>query len=78
MDKKQIVIALVTDEYGFPIYAEVLPGNNSDSTTIYAITKKIQKEFKLTKCVLIGDRGMLSDANFADILENKMNDGLPG
>ena len=72
-DKKQIVIALVTDEYGFPIYAEVLPGNTNDSTTICAITKKLQKEFKLTRCVLIGDRGMISDDNFADIIANKMN-----
>jgi len=69
-DKKQVVLALVTDSNGFPIYAEVMPGNTSDKTTVDGILKKMKKLFGITNCLLIGDRGMISDDNFEKILKN--------
>lgn len=72
-DKKQVVLAMVVDKYGFPIYAEVLPGNTADKSTVKDITKKLGTMFKLTNCLIVGDRGMISNDNFEDIVKNNMN-----
>ena len=72
-DKKQVVLALVTDKYGFPIYAKVFPGNTTDNTTVDFITKQLSKEYKLINTVIVGDRGMISNENFKKITKNKMN-----
>ncbi len=72
-DKKQIVLALVTDSFGFPIYAEVMPGNTSDKTTVEGIIKKVKRLFGITNCLIIGDRGMISDYNFEKIIKNKFH-----
>jgi transposase len=72
-DKKQVVLSLVTDKYGFPIFAKVFPGNTTDNTTIDFISKQLSKEYNLKNTVIIGDRGMISNDNFQSIVENKMH-----
>ncbi|RKX71236.1 IS1634 family transposase [candidate division TA06 bacterium] len=72
-DKKQVVLAMVVDRYGFPIYAEVLPGNTLDKTTVKDISRKLKTMFKLTNCIIVGDRGMISNDNFKEIIGNNMN-----
>jgi len=72
-DKKQVVLALVTDKYGFPIYAKVFPGNTTDNTTVDFISKELSKEYKLINTIIVGDRGMISNENFQKITKNKMN-----
>lgn len=72
-DKKQVILAMVVDKYGFPIYAEVLPGNTSDKSTVKDISNKLKTMFKLANCLIVGDRGMISDDNFEDIVGNNMN-----
>jgi len=72
-DKKQIVIALVTDQYGFPIYVEVMKGNTSDKSSVAGVVKKLRSLFKISKCILIGDRGMISNDNFEEITKQKLD-----
>ena len=66
-DKKQVVVALVCDRFGFPFHAEVLPGNTTDKTTVPALIAKLKKEYGLTDCIVVGDRGMISRDNFKSI-----------
>ena len=55
-----IVYGLLTDPGGRPVAVEVYPGNTTDSTTVPDQIVKIRERFGLTRIVLVGDRGMLT------------------
>jgi len=55
-----IVYGLLTDSCGRPVAVEVYPGNTADATTVPDQTAKLRDKFALTRVVLVGDRGMLT------------------
>ena len=55
-----IVYGVLTDEDGRPIAVEVYPGDTGDPTTVSDQVKKLQRRFGLSRVVLVGDRGMLT------------------
>ena len=55
-----IVYGVMTDREGRPIAVEVYPGNTSDSTTVDDQVEKLRDRFQLSRVVLVGDRGMLT------------------
>ncbi len=63
-DKKKglpiIVYGLLTDIDGRPVSIEAYPGNTCDNKTIPSQIVKIRDQFHLTKVILVGDRGMLT------------------
>jgi|SRR5882724_356577 len=67
-DKLQIVIGLLTDAQGCPIAVEVFDGNTGDPTTVASQVEKLQKRFDLKRIVLVGDRGMITDARIREDL----------
>jgi transposase len=67
-DKLQIVIGLLTNADGCPIAVEVFDGNTGDPTTVAPQVEKLQKRFNLKRIVLVGDRGMITDARIREDL----------
>lgn len=61
-DKLQIVIGLLTNGAGCPVAVEVFDGNTGDPKTLAAQLRKLRERFGLTRVVLVGDRGMITDA----------------
>ena len=57
--KKQIVIGLLTDEFGRPISCEVFRGNTQDPATFQNQIDKIKERFGAEDVTFIGDRGMI-------------------
>jgi hypothetical protein len=55
-----IVYGLLTDSLGRPVAVDAYPGNTSDSKTIPDQIAKVREHFSLTRVILIGDRGMLT------------------
>ena len=55
-----IVYGLLTDSVGRPVAVAVYPGNKADSTTVPDQIVKLREKFGLTRIVLVGDRGMLT------------------
>jgi transposase len=55
-----IVYGVMTDGEGRPIAVEVYPGNTGDSTTVDDQVEKLRGRFQLSRVVLVGDRGMLT------------------
>ena len=55
-----IVYGVMTDGEGRPIAVEVCPGNTGDSTTVADQIEKLRDRFQLSRVVLVGDRGMLT------------------
>jgi transposase len=58
-----VVLALVVNKDGLPVYWEVLEGNTADSNTITWLLTRLQKLFPIKNITLVFDRGMVSDDN---------------
>jgi transposase len=67
-DKPQIVIGLLTNAEGCPVAVEVFEGNTADPTTLAVQLKKLRERFALKRIVLVGDRGMITEARIREEL----------
>ena len=61
-DKLQIVFGLLTTGEGCPVAVEVFEGNVGDPKTLPAQIQKLRARFGIARVVLVGDRGMLTEA----------------
>ena len=64
--KLRIVFGLLCDRDGCPVAVEVFDGNTADPRTLSAQLDKLRRRFSLNRVVLVGDRGMLTDARIRD------------
>lgn len=62
-----IAYGLLTDSDGRPIAVDVYPGNTADPSTVPDQVKKIRGRFGLSRVVLVGDRGMLTQTQIATL-----------
>ena len=62
----QIVYGLLCNREGCPVAIEVFEGNTSDTKTLKNQIKKVRKRFGLKRVILIGDRGMITDARIKE------------
>lgn len=60
--KLQIVFGLLCDQHGCPVAVEVFDGNTADPTTVSKQIEKIRHRFGLKRVIMVGDRGMLTQA----------------
>jgi hypothetical protein len=60
--KDQVEYGLLTDPDGRPIAVEVFRGNTADPTAFTHAVDTVRDRFKLTELVLVGDRGMITQA----------------
>jgi hypothetical protein len=58
----QIVFGVLADAEGCPVAVEVFAGNTADPKTVATQIAKLRERFKLKDIVLVGDRGMLTQA----------------
>jgi transposase len=65
-----IVLALVVNKKGLPIYWATLSGNTADVTTIEWLLSSLDERFKIATPALVFDRGMVSAENLK-MLEDK-------
>ena len=64
--KLQIVFGLLCNREGCPIAVEVFEGNTADPRTVGAQLDKLRRRFGLSRVVLVGDRGMLTEARIRE------------
>jgi transposase len=67
-DAPQIVVGLAVTRDGFPVRHWVFPGNTVDVTTV-AQVKKDLRGWQLTRCLFVGDAGMVSQANLQTLAQ---------
>ena len=67
--KVQIVFGLVCNAEGCPVAVEVFEGNTGDPTTVAPVITKLRQRFDLRRVVLVGDRGLLTDARIREELK---------
>ncbi len=61
-DTLQILFGLLTNGEGCPVAVEVFAGNVGDPKTLPAQIQKLRTRFGIARVVLVGDRGMLTEA----------------
>jgi hypothetical protein len=65
-----IVYGMLADREGRPIAVEVFAGNTGDPKTVPAQLERLQERFKLSRVVLVGDRGMLTKTQIGALREH--------
>jgi len=68
-DKLQIVFGLLCDVEGRPVAVEVFEGNVADPATLASQVDKIRERFGIERVVLVGDRGMITEARIREDLQ---------
>jgi transposase len=63
-----IVYGVLTDADGRPVAVQVYPGNTADPKTVPDQVEALTKRFGLSRVVLVGDRGMLTQTQI-DVLK---------
>ena len=66
--KLQIVFALLCDREGCPVAAEVFRGNTADPGAVADQVETLRRRFSLSRVVLVGDRGLLTDPHIREDL----------
>lgn len=69
-DTRQIVLGLLVTDQGLPIAHEVFKGSRADKTTLQEAVEKLKKRFKIGRCIIVADRGVVSSKNI-QYLENE-------
>lgn len=62
-----IEYGLLTDREGRPVSVQVYPGNTGDPKTVPDQASKLKAAFGLDRIVLVGDRGMLTQAQIEEL-----------
>lgn len=75
-DLLQIIYGLLCNAEGCPVAIEVFSGKTGDPKTIPAQIQKIKARWGLEHVVLVGDRGMITQARIRENLESTQMDYL--
>jgi Transposase DDE domain len=67
--KLQIVLGLMCTAEGCPVAVEVFEGNVGDPSTLQSQISKLKQRFGLERVVLIGDRGMITQARLEETIK---------
>jgi hypothetical protein len=67
--KRQILFGLLCKREGCPVAVEVFEGNTGDPMTLAPQVRKLKERFGLSRVVLVGDRGMITEARLQEDLQ---------
>jgi len=65
-DRPQVQYGLLCNEDGIPVAIEVVEGNTGDPKTIPAQVERLRERFGLERVVVVGDRGMVTEARIRE------------
>jgi hypothetical protein len=67
-DRPQLVVGLLCTADGCPVAVEVFAGNTADPATLVQQIETLRQRFKLSRVVVVGDRGMITEARIKQTL----------
>lgn len=65
--KKQIVVGIICEEHGCPIWEDVFQGNTSDQTTVRQQLRNLRDKLGVEGFTFVGDRGMVTHARIEEL-----------
>lgn len=57
---KQLLLALVVTPDGYPLAHFLFPGNRAEKVALLEMLVELRQRYKLQRCVIVGDRGLIS------------------
>lgn len=69
----QVVIGLVVNKDGFPLYFDIFSGKTFEGHTLIPVVQGIKKLLKAKKLIVIADAAMISKDNIEALTEAKVN-----
>jgi len=73
-NRAQIEYGLLTDPAGRPVAIKVFPGNTADPTAFIDAVSMVRDKFHITELVMVGDRGMITNARIEAIRADTRSD----
>lgn len=67
LNQPQILVGLVVDRTGFPIYYDLFSGNTFEGKTIIPVITALKKSYAIKTCTVVADAGMLSEENLQEL-----------
>ena len=67
--KLQIVFGLLCNRDGCPVAVKVFKGSTADPATLSSQVHKLRERFSLERIVMVGDRGLITNARIRDDLD---------
>ena len=65
--KKQVVLGVICDQDGCPVWIDVFKGNTTDQTTVKQQLLNLKNKLGLENFTFVGDRGMLTHARIEEL-----------
>ena len=59
----QVVLSLITTDYGMPVGYELFPGNTFEGNTLFKSIENIRDKYRVEELTVVADRGMFSEKN---------------
>ncbi len=63
----QVLVGLVVNQTGFPIYYDIFQGNTFEGKTILPVILELQATYQIRKLTVVADAGMLSESNLQEL-----------
>ena len=67
INQPQILIGLVVNRDGFPLYYDIFKGNTFEGKTLIPVIVGIKEKYHIDSFTVIADAGMLSEENLAEL-----------
>lgn len=77
INQPQILVGLMVNQTGFPVYYDLFPGNTFEGHTIIPIIIRIKAKYQIDRLTVVADAGMLSEDNLTS-LQNHQIDYIVG
>lgn len=74
--KLQVNYGLLTNKSGVPVAVSVFDGNSGDPKTLLPQVEKVRSEFGISRFVLVGDRGMITQKQVEALREVENTDWI--
>jgi transposase len=68
-----MVVGVVLDNRGFPVFCEMWPGNTTDVSSLLPVAGRLRKRFGIEKMCVVADRGMVSQDTIKKMESNRMS-----
>lgn len=72
-DLTQVILGLLVDKDGVPVGYQLFPGNTYEPHSLPAILEKLKTKYRITRMILVADRGILTKENLTGLRQAKMD-----
>lgn len=73
INQPQILIGLVVNNTGFPVYYDIFEGNTFEGKTIIPVILEIRRKYRIHKFTVVADAGMLSRGNLDELEKHNLD-----